>query len=175
MGMSSVRQATMLSAAADGSTVAYAESNISSGEWGRYQLGTQTFAEARTNWFVYEIAVSRQATQYAIPTYGGLYVFNGALQQQAILGTYATTLPVGAVYSPVADELYLAWYGANTSIDVYSATTLQKLRDIAPTPGLFSNTGNHAFANGRMRVSRDGSLLFATTGSSGLVIHLTGR
>jgi hypothetical protein len=60
----------------------------------------------------------------------------------------ASQLPIDAVYSPVADELYLAWYGSNTSIDVYSATTLQKLRDIAPTPGLFSWTGNHAFGNG---------------------------
>ncbi len=173
--IASVRQATMLALSADGSTVAYAESNISSGEWGRYTTGAQTFAESRTNWFVYEIAVSRQATQYAIPTYGGLFIFNDALSRQATLGTYASQLPIGAVYSPVADELYLAWYGANTSIDVYSATTLQKLRDIAPTPGLFSWTGNHAFDNGRMRISRDGSLLFATTSNSGLVIHLTGR
>lgn len=173
--IASVRQATMLARSADGSTVAYAESNISSGEWGRYLTGAQTFAESSTSWFVYEIAVSRLANQYALPTYGGLYVFDGALSRQAILGTYASQLPIGAIYSPVADELYLAWYGSNISIDVYSTTTLQKLRNIAPSPGLFSWTGNNAFNNGRMRISRDGTLLFATTGSSGLGIYLTGQ
>lgn len=127
-----------------------------------------------TSWYVYEIAVSRQASQYALPTYGGLYIFDGALSRKAILGTYAGQLPIGAAYNPVADELYLAWYGSNTSIDVYNTTTLQKVRDIAPTPGLFSWTGNWAFDNGRMRVSPDGKLLFATTGSSGLGIYLTG-
>jgi hypothetical protein len=172
--ISSVRQATMLTPSADGSTVAYAESNISNGEWGRYKVGAQTFAESSTGWFVYEIAVSRNASQYAIPTYGGLFIFDGALKSQSTLGTYASVLPIGAVYSPVADELYLAWYGAKTSIDVYSATSLQKLRDIAPTPGLFSWNGNSAFQNGRMRISRDGSLLFATTGTSGVVIYPTG-
>jgi hypothetical protein len=79
------------------------------------------------------------------------------------------------VYSPVADEIYLAWYGASTSIDAYSTTTLQKLRDIAPSGGLFSWNGNGAFGSGRMRVSRDGSLVFATTAASSVVVYPTGH
>ncbi|MBN8230670.1 hypothetical protein JYK02_24455 [Corallococcus macrosporus] len=173
----SVRQSTMLTASADGSTVAYAESNISSGSWGRFNVDAQTFAGSGTGWFVYEIAVSRQASQYAVPTYGGLFIYDGALKPHTTLGKYADTLPIGAVYSPIADELYLAWYSFNRrapSIDVYSATTLTKLRDIELATGLFDWTGNGAFGNGRMRTSRDGRLLFATSGTDRVVIYPTG-
>ncbi|RYZ47044.1 MAG: hypothetical protein EOO72_00490 [Myxococcaceae bacterium] len=172
--LASVRQSTMLTASADGSTVAYAESNISSGEWGRFSVGAQTFAESSTGWFAYEVAVSRNASQYALPTYGGLFVFDSTLKSPTRVGSYANELPIGAVYSPVTDELYLAWTGAKTSIDVYSTTTLSKLRDIETAPSLFSWNGNAAFVNGRMRISRDGSLLFVTTGADGVRIYLTG-
>jgi hypothetical protein len=165
-----VNQATMLVPSADGSTVAYAESNISSGAWGRYDIDASTFADSPgTKGFVYEIAVSRTASQFAVPTYSGLFIYDGAFAQKTKLGVYADELPVGAVYSPVADELYLAWYGGSTSIDVYSATTFTKLRDIEPTPGLFEWNGNYAFVSGRLRISRDGSLIFATSGDSVLV------
>ncbi|NOJ92156.1 hypothetical protein HMI51_04240 [Corallococcus coralloides] len=172
-----VRQNTMLTPSADGSTVAYAESNISSGAWGRFKVDAQTFAGSGTDWFVYEIAVSRQASQYAVPTYGGLFIYDSALKLQTTLGQYADTLPIGAVYSPIADEFYLAWYSYNDrapSIDVYSATTLKKQRDIEPGTWLFDWNGNYAFGNGRMRVSRDGRLLFATSGSDRVVIYPTG-
>ncbi|WP_120583999.1 MULTISPECIES: YncE family protein [Corallococcus] len=166
---------TMLTLSADGSTVAYAQSNTSSGNWGRYKVGAQTFANAMTGWFVREAAVSRDASQYAVPTYNGLYVFNSDLASPTLLGTYARQLPTGAVYSPVSDELYLAWTGAKTSIDVYSTKTLRKLRDIELKPGLFQDFSDHAFSGGRMRVSRDGAWLFATTGTDGVVIYPTRR
>lgn len=158
-----VRQNTMLAVSADGSTVAYAESNISSGEWGRYDVGTQNFMESSTGWFVYEITVSRDGSQYALPTYSGLRIFNDALSSVTTVGNYASDLPIGAVYSPVVDEIYLAWRNASVSIDAYSTITFDQVRTIEPTPGLFSWYGSNAFVGGRLRISRDGTLLFVTT------------
>ncbi|RYZ36906.1 MAG: WD40 repeat domain-containing protein [Myxococcaceae bacterium] len=170
-----VHQNTMLTLSADGSTVAYGQSNNSSGDWGRYKVGEQSFANSTTGWFVHMAAVSRDASQYAVPTYNGLYVFNSNLASPTLLGTYAHYLPTGVVYSPVADELYLAWTGSRASIDVYSTKTLRKLRDIEPGPGLFPDFSGSAFGTGRMRVSRDGAWLFATTGTDGVVIYPTRR
>lgn len=169
-----VNQSTMLSRSADGSTVAYAQSDSSDGPWGRYDVGADAFADAPgADWFLYEVAVSRTGSQFAVPTYGGLFIYDGGFAQQTTLGVYAEEFPVGAVYSPVADEVYLAWYGASASIDVYSASTFTKLHDVAPVPNLFTSNGNHAFVSGRIRISRDGSLVFATSDDS-VVVYPTG-
>jgi hypothetical protein len=161
----------MLAMSANGATVGYAESNISSGSWGAYDVPSQSFPTfGSTGWFVFEIGVNRTGTQFAVPTYSGLKVYNGTSLATTI-GVYATSVPLGVVYSPVADEMYLAWYGSSVSIDAYNTTTLEKVRTITPTLGLFSWNGNGAFSNGRMRISRDGTLVFATTGTNGVVIY----
>lgn len=171
--VASVTQNTMLARSADGSTVAFAQANISSGAWGVYAPSEEAFEHAMTDWFVYEIAISRNAEQIAVPTYGGLFVFDGALEPLATLGYYSRSLPISAVYSPVADEVYFAWYDADVSIDAYSTETLEPVRTIAAEPGKFDWTGNHAFDNGRLRISRDGTLLFATT-ATGIAFYPTG-
>lgn len=174
MTIRSVRQSTMLVAAAGGDAVAYAESNTSSGDFGVYTPSANRFLSSGTGWFVYDVAISRNAEQVSVPTYGGLFVHNAALGDLETIGEYATTLAVGAVYSPVADELYLAWMGADVSLDVYDMETLERVRTIEPEPGMFSWTGNGGFGSGRMRVSRDGKLLFASTGGGVIKVYPTG-
>jgi hypothetical protein len=174
MTIRSVRQSTMLVAAAGGDAVAFAESNISSGAFGVYTPSANGFLGSGTGWFVYDVAISRNAEQVSVPTYGGLFVYNAALGDLETIGQYATTLAVGAVYSPVADELYLAWMGADVSLDVYDMETLERVRTIEPEPGMFSWTGNGGFGSGRMRVSRDGRLLFASTGNGAIKVYPTG-
>jgi hypothetical protein len=169
----SVRQDTMLAGSADGSTIAYAESNSSGGPWGAYNIPTKTFVASQVDAFLYEIAVSRDASQFAIPTYSGLQIFDVALKLQAPLNGGGGGDPIGAVYSPVTDELYVAWSDSSASVDVYSSATLKKVRDIDATPGLFSWNGNHAFGDGRLRISRDGAMLLVTHGDS-LVLYHTG-
>ena len=74
-------------------------------------------------------------------------------------------------------------FQTSTAFDVYSARTLQKLRDIAPIGGLFYWSGNsnvfaspmygQAFNNGRLRVSRDGNWIFATLPPSSVAVYST--
>jgi len=171
--IATVGPATLLASAAGGAEVVYAQANASGGAWGRYHVYSHSFAGSTESSPVRDVAVNPTATQFALATYDGLSIFNDVFSRQITLGAPAGQ-PVSAVYSPVADELYLAWAGAGASIDVYSTATFQKLRDIDPAPGLFSWTGSSALDGGRLRISRDGKLLFATTGS-GVAVYLTGR
>ena len=172
--LASVRQSTMLTPCADNSVIAYAEANISSGEWGRYRVADGGFAESGTGWFAYEIGVSRDGTQFAVPSYNGTYVYNQNLEQIGKIGVYADEGPIGLAYSPVADVVYFAWADrdrTHPAIDVYDTTTLTKIATVdAGTP--FDWVGNKAFAHGRLKVSEDGSLLFATVGGGVKVYQL---
>lgn len=172
--IATVRPETLLARSADNSMVAYVQPSGATGEWGRYRINGRALATATTGIPAYEIAISRTASQYAVATQDGLHLFDDAARFLTVLGQSGGPVPIGAAYSPVADELYLAWAGASTSIDVYSTTTLQKLRDLEPAPGLFSGASGRAFVEGRMRVSRDGALLFVTMGNN-VTAYLTGR
>lgn len=178
---SGMSEATMLSRSAGGSFVGVAMGAQIPGEFGRYDVAGRSLATAELLSPVYDLAIERSAAQLAVPTYDGLVVVDREFKPLATLGTHARALPVGAAYSPVRDELYLAWSGAATSIDVYSTTTLRKLRDIAPLPGLFfwdssgsAAAANHAYSNGRLRISRDGTLIFATAPPVTVLVYPTG-
>lgn len=173
--IANVGRGTMLARSADGATVAFAQANTDSGEWGRYSVATRTITDAAPAGApIYEIAVNATATQYAIPTEAGLHVFDGSLQPRTVLDGGPGRVPISAAYSPGADELFVAWAGPGASIEVYDALTLQKLRDLEPASGLFSPVSGRAFVDGRLRLSRDGSALFATSGEN-VVAYPTGQ
>jgi hypothetical protein len=167
----------MLSRSADGTAVVIA-AMMSPGEVGRYDVAAGTGTTHELGPPAYDLAVDRTGGQLAVTTSEGLYVLDRAYNQLAVLGAPHRVLPVGAAYSPVSDELYLAWGGATTSLDVYSATTLRKLRDIAPLPGLFfwpiDNGAPTTFNNGRLKLSRDGTLIFATAPPATVLVYSTG-
>jgi hypothetical protein len=167
-------RSAMLTLSANGSAVGWAEQNSSIGPCGRFDLAQQRFTTRGVGRPVYEIAVDRTAAQFAIPVLAGLAIFDADLHPQTTLGT-ADVRPVGAVYSPVASEIYLAWSGASTSISAHSSTSFQKLRDIELVPGLFlpRDFFFEAFVDARMKVSRDGQLLLVTMGDS-VVVYRTG-
>jgi len=162
-----VYENTMLKASADGSVIGFAESNRSDGAFGRYRvsdgdmLSKQGYADG-TSWFNYEIGVSRHGTQYAIPTYGGTFITDANLAKYAVVGDYAGGQPIGVVYHPTKRIVYFAW-ATTPYIYAYDSGTL------APIAGYdFENTfyhpGNHAFTQGRLKISRAGNILFATVG-----------
>lgn len=166
--LSSVQQDTMLARSADGSKIAFAESNISFGEWGSYDVASKSIAQGVVFSYVFEIGVAKDASQYAIPTSIGLQIEDKALTPTTLLGGFACS---GAVYSPVNDELYVAWSTSDASLDVYSATTLEKVRDIDATPSLFEFNSNRAYGDGRLHISRDGAMLLVSKGPSVILYH----
>ena len=163
--LASVQQATMLSPSGDGDSIAFAESNISDGRWGLIDVPSGGIVRRQgytdgTSWFNYEIGSDRLGSQFAIPTYGGTFVYNDAFQKVATLGQYAGPQPIGVAYHPVERTAYFPWSGGGT-VRVYDMNTFSQTasHDFEDS---FASTGNHAFVQGRTRLSRDGSLLMVS-------------
>ncbi|HWS90737.1 MAG TPA: Ig-like domain-containing protein [Pyrinomonadaceae bacterium] len=161
-----IRQDTMLAASGDRSVIGFAEANSSSGPLGRYRVSDSNIIQRSgytygTSWYNYEIGVNKDGTQYAVPTYGGTYIYDAnVLKTATVLGTYAGPQPVGVVYHPVEDIVYFPWT-ETTEVRAFDTNTFAQVAayDFEDT---FRSNGNWAFRQGRMKMSRDGSLLFAT-------------
>lgn len=163
--IATVRQDSMLRASADGSVIAFAEGNSSEGPWGCYRVSDGSVVSRQgatdgTGWFNYEIAASRDGSQYAIPTYGGTFVYDGAFANIATIGVYAWGQPMGVVYSPTKDIVYFAWATTNNVV-AYDTTSLTQI-DEYDFENFFDHPANNAFIEGRLKMSRDGKLLFCT-------------
>jgi hypothetical protein len=167
----SVRQNSMLTASADGHVIGFAESNSSDGPFGRYRIADGNLLRKSgytdgTGWSNYEMGVNRNGTQYAIPTYGGTYIFDENLSRLRIVGQYAGPQPIGVVYHPAEPIVYFAWAGS-MEVRAFDPNSFAQLAAYNFEHS-FSAPGNTAFQQGRLKISRDGSLLFATvTGSVG--------
>ena len=161
--IASVRQDSMVSASADGTSIVVEESNISSGPFHRYDVAQRAFTlNGGDGRFNYECAVSRNAAAYAVPTYFGTYIYDGNFNSVTNIGVYAGAQPIGAAFHPSADAVFFPFSGT-TYVKAYSTTNWAMLAQYDfgysfPTPG------NHAFTNGRIRISPDGQVIFVTVG-----------
>jgi hypothetical protein len=162
--LTEICQNTMLAVGVDRSVVGFAESNISDGRFGRYRVSDGHIIRMDwgngTGWFNYEMGVNRNGTQYAIPTYGGTYLYNADLMGVATIGQYASGQPIGVVYHPTADIVYFAWATSN-NVRAYDTNTYQWVGTY-DFENHFDHPGNHAFGEGRLKISRTGAYLFAT-------------
>lgn len=165
--LGSINQNTMLSASGDAETIAFAESNNSSGPWGLIDVPTGTVVRrqgytdgtAKYNW---EVAADRFGAQLTIPTYFGAYVYDEAYAKIATLGTYAGAMPIGVAYHPVERIAYFP-FAQTSEVRVYNMDTRTQTGALN-FEFVFPWIGNHAFDSGRTRISRDGSLLMVTVG-----------
>lgn len=164
--LGSISQNSMLRASADHSVIAIAESNSSDGPFDRYRVSDGDLLRESgyangTSWFNYEIAVSPDDQQYAIPTYDGTFFTDSMLvKQTTMVGVYASGQPIGVAYNPVGSQVYFPWAGTS-DIYVYDRTTLTQIGSY-DFESQFTGNGNYAFVSGRVKTSQDGSLLFGT-------------
>lgn len=111
--------------------------------------------------------MNRNATQFAIPHYGGLYIYdyqNSGFGQPTNIGVYTSHYGLGVAYSPKADILFVSWTdvsGTNTSIEALNSKTLTHLFTLDDHPALV-HTGNYSLVSGRLRIAKNGELLAAT-------------
>ena len=150
-----ISQDTMLAASADREFIAYAEPSSSAGDYGRFRCrATQLQPPLRANAYLYEIGISRNGTQLAVPTGGGV-VLSGAPVQK--LDEKET---IGVAYHPQRDFVFIARAGIST-IAVYETATYTKVKEL-DFGDKFEWVGNHAFQRGRLRLSSDGKFIFCT-------------
>lgn len=171
--IATVMQNTMPATSGDGKAVAFAEANISSGAWGSYDVQSSQVVRregyaAGTSWFNFEIGTNATGSQYAIPTYGGTFIYDGTYNKIATLGAYAGQQPIGVVYHPVENIAYFPWAGTS-EVRVYDMDNITQVGTLAGNQ-TFNLTGNHAFVQGRTRISRDGSYLMVSV-SGGIHLH----
>jgi hypothetical protein len=160
-----VRGGTMVSASGDRRVLAFAEANISDGRWGRYDAITGNIVRRQwyqdgTSWFNFEIATNAVGSQYAIPTYGGTFIYDATYTKVATFGTYAGPQPVGVAYDPVDNLAYFPW-AQSSEVRVYDMDLLTEV-GAYDVGFVFAHTGNGAYDNGRVRLSGDGSLLMVS-------------
>jgi hypothetical protein len=165
--LASVRQNTMLSASGDGETIAFAENNMSTGAWGLIDVPTGAIIRRQgsdgTGWTLYEIATDRFGAQFSIPTYGGTMVYDDAYAKLATIGAYAGVQPIGVAYHPVERIAYFP--NASTSeVRVFDMNSRTQTGTLNFEYTFTSSNNNHAFVDGRTRLSRDGSLLMVSVG-----------
>lgn len=163
--IASVRQNTMLAASGDAKVIGFAESNISSGDWGAYYTQTNQLVRREsysqgTSAFNWEISLDADGTQFVIPTYFGAYFYDASYARVATVGTYGGQLPIGTASHPVEPLAYFP-FAQTREVRVYDTRTFSvvNIHDFEDT---FDWVGNWAFVEGRTRLSRDGSLLMVS-------------
>ena len=161
--IASVRGKSMLCASGDGSIIGLAEDDISSGPVSRYSVSSRTFPQITyANTFLYDIAVNRNGGQLAVPHSGGCFIYelSGAnLVMTNLIGLAGRGQPVGAVFHPSRDAVFFAW-ATTGDVRVYQTVSWTELaRFDFQSAFVVTNT---AYSNGRMKISRDGSIIFAS-------------
>lgn len=156
---------TVLRASADRTVIGFAQADISDGRWGSIDVptGNVTFRDGYsdgTSWFNYDIAVAGHGSQFALPTYGGLFIYDDTFTKIWTLGQYAVTFFEGVAYSPKDGNLYAT--EANTDqIDVFSPPDFKQVQTYQ-VDATFPDNGNGTFSSGILRFSSNGSLLFVS-------------
>ncbi len=162
--LAQVQQNAMVTASGDMGIIGIAESNSSDGPFGRYRVADGNLLRKSgpngTGWFNFEIGVNSNGTQFAIPTFNGTYIADQNLVKVNLIGQNGSNHPIGVVYHPVENTVYFAWSGT-TQVRAFDTVSFAQTaaHDFEHT---FSWPGNFAFTQGRLKTSRDGSLLFAT-------------
>jgi hypothetical protein len=170
----------MVSASGDGTTIIIAQSNDSGGPMNLYDVATRAIIRAAGDGrYNYESAASRDGSLFAIPTYFGTYIYNRTFTQITNIGVYAGAQPIGAAFHPSADAVFFPFAGT-TYVRAYSTIDWSMLAQF-DFQNSFSTPGNHAFNNGRTRISPDGQIIFVTVSGGvrylrhGLNLPLTHR
>ena len=164
--LQSVSQDTMLAASADHQNIAFAEADVSPGSYGRILYrAVQLPKPMRSEYFLYEIGISRDGSQLAVPGYGSTLLPGSAtpkLDEQQV---------IAAAYHPLRDYLFVARAGTSI-LSVYDTTTLSNVKEF-DFGDQFGWVGNHAYQTGRLKLSQDGKYIFCTV-SGGIRYAETG-
>ncbi|MEW6206716.1 MAG: Ig-like domain-containing protein [Acidobacteriota bacterium] len=157
-----IEMKSMVTSSGDWNVIALAEANNPDGPFGRYQVGGQLLRKIGsdgTRRFNYEIGANRDASQYAVITVDTSYIVDSDLVKQNNIGESPSSRPVGVVYHPAEGIVYFAWAGT-TEVRALNTNTFSVLA----VHNFQNNFGapSSAFQEGRLKISGDGSILFAT-------------
>src|SRR5258708_330070 len=170
----------MVSGRGDGTSIITAQRNDSGAPINRYDVAQRAINRSGGDgWYNYECAASRNASLFAVPTYGSTFIYDGNFTRVTNIGVYAGAQPIGAAFHPSADAVFFPFAGT-TYVKAYSTTNWAMLAQY-DFQNTFSTPGSHAFGNGRIRISPDGQVIFVTVSGGvrylrhGLILPQTHR
>lgn len=138
--------------------IAFAETNNSGGVFGSYVIADGAIRTTNANSYLDSVGVNRDASQYAVPAYPDVQVYDATLAQ---IGTIPSAdpskFPLGVTYSPIADELFVSFFDG--SLGAYDTSSLNLLRQVATGLAVSSISGVFPSRSGYLRASAGGQLL----------------
>ncbi len=161
--IASTEMNSMVTSSGDWGFIGIAEANNPDGPFGRYRVSDGDLLRKAgsngTRRFNYEIGANRDATQYAVITVDTSYIVDANLVKQTNIGQSPASRPVGVVYHPAEELVYFAWAGTNDvrvlNTNTFAVLAVHNFQHLFGTPST-------AFQEGRLKLSGDGSILFAT-------------
>ncbi|MBB6183074.1 FG-GAP-like repeat-containing protein [Oleiagrimonas soli] len=133
-----------------------------------YPSGNQSF---ESGFETIGIGANEDGTQFAIVTPSGTMIRDIRNQHLASLGNSLDGMPVAVAYSPGAPIAYFPWSGT-TMVQAYDMSTFKQIASY-DTGDTFSLPANSTtYSQGRIRLSRDGSLLMVSVTGGIRYIHL---
>jgi PKD repeat protein len=158
-----ITQNSMLTASGDATHVGFEQSNSSDGPFGRYRVADGDIISkalsAGTGLFNFEIGVNRDGTQYAIVSEWGCVIADSTLAKTRTLGGFRTG-PIGVAYHPVEPTVYFSW-ATTSEVRAFDTNTYGQIATYE-AESAFNGPFYYGYERGRLKTSRDGSLLFVT-------------
>ena len=153
--ISKVGQDTMLTTTADRKFIAYADGYATPSTYGRFSCDAATLPPPlHAIMPLYEIGVSRDGTQLALPSYTGV-ILSGAGPEKLDLNE-----ALGAAYHPSRDYVFVV-RADGTKVTVLETAHYTPVKEL-DLGTKFGWIGNHPFQEGRLRLSSDGKYVFCT-------------
>lgn len=153
-----LNRSAVLSASADRSVIAFTETTVLGGVWGRYRVADGNFLRQFVPGYRFEVAASRDGRQFAVTTFSATGITDASLAPQASIGAAPGPRPLAAAFHPGRNRVYFPWVGTST-VQIYDTTTWQPVGALDAEYVFPPNASNMAFGPGRARLSRSGTEL----------------
>jgi len=156
--------ATMVSASADRAVIGFAgntggkvSGSFGGGCFGLIRVATGEVVKAERPQPAYEVALNADGTQLAVPGMAGVAIYDQTLAAVGTVPSPGSAKSLSAAYSPVMPFLQVAW-GGGPIVGIYDTRDFERA-DSYQAPSRMEAGVATAFEGGRLRVSRDGSML----------------
>ncbi len=165
LAVEGVPHCTMVSASADMAMVGFAgrratDKPLGGGSLGLVSVATGTVARIETGFPLHDVALNADGTRLAVPVASGVRVYDQALTEVGDLPNAEKHAGLGVVYCPITPFVHISWRGG-AALSVYDARRPASA-DAYVLPTRTEAAVATAFESGRLRISRDGSLLACT-------------
>ena len=134
IGPETITNYSLIRASSDRQTIVVSQGDISDGRWGVIDVpsGTVSMRDGYTlgtAWDNYAVDVAKGGTEFAFPTYGGLFIYDQTMTKEFTLGAYATKVYGGVTYSPKNGHLYATLKNSD-EIQIFDPTTFLQVGTI---------------------------------------------